>query len=295
MLKPVDYLSPTTVDECLRLMKSHRDKSYRLLAGGTDLVVRMKENVEKPRVLIDLSRVKELARIEERASTIHLGAMVTFGRIISSELLNQQASVLVAACQRMGSPQIRSRATLGGNIANASPAGDSIPPLLALDASLELQSPSGSRIVPLETFFRGPGQTILAPDELIIGIQFPKPAPGEKGFFLKLGQRRAVSISKISIAGQLLLEKSHIAWIRIAYGAVASTPLRAHNVEDFLRGKALTGATIQQAAEIAPDIIAPITDIRSTESYRRKMSSVLLRRGLEGVMEAEAQPGVQST
>lgn len=294
MLKPVDYLSPTTIGEVLEFMQLHRDKGYKLLAGGTDLIVRMKESIEKPEVLIDLSRVEELARIEERTNAIHLGAMVTCARIISSELLNQRAEILVAACQRMGSPQIRSRATLGGNIANASPAGDTIPPLLALNASLELQSHSGSRTVPLDDFFRGPGETILAPDELIIAIQFPKPAPEEKGFFLKLGQRSAMSISKISVTGQLHLNMGRIAWVRIAYGAVASTPIRAHAVEDFLRGKPLTPATIQQAAELAQQTVSPITDIRSTESYRRKMSSVLLRRGLEGLMAAAAPPGAQS-
>ena len=295
MLKPVDYLSPTTIGEVLEFMQLHRDKGYRLLAGGTDLIVRMKESIEKPEVLIDLSRVEELARIEERTNAIHLGAMVTCARIILSELLNQRAEILVAACQRMGSPQIRSRATLGGNIANASPAGDTIPPLLALGASLELQSHSGSRTVPLDAFFRGPRETILAPDELIIAIQFPKPAPEEKGFFLKLGQRSAMSISKISVTGQLHLNMGRITWARIAYGAVASTPIRAHAVEDFLRGKPLTPATIQQAAELAQQTVSPITDIRSTESYRRKMSSVLLRRGLEGLMAAAAPPGAQSS
>ncbi len=294
MLKPVDYLSPTTIGEVLEFMQLHQDKRYKLLAGGTDLIVRMKESIEKPEVLIDLSHVEELARIEERTNAIHLGAMVTCARIISSELLNQRAEILVAACQRMGSPQIRSRATLGGNIANASPAGDTIPPLLALGASLELQSHSGSRTVPLDDFFRGPGETILAPDELIIAIQFPKPAPEEKGFFLKLGQRSAMSVSKISVTGQLHLNMGQIAWARIAYGAVASTPIRAHAVEDFLRGKPLTPATIQQAAELAQQTVSPITDIRSTESYRRKMSSVLLRRGLEGLMAAAAPPGAQS-
>lgn len=294
MLKPVDYLSPTTIGEVLEFMQLHQDKGYKLLAGGTDLIVRMKESIEKPEVLIDLSRVEELARIEERTNAIYLGAMVTCARIISSELLNQRAEILVAACQRMGSPQIRSRATLGGNIANASPAGDTIPPLLALGASLELQSHSGSRTVPLDAFFRGPGETILAPDELIIAIQFPKPAPEEKGFFLKLGQRSAMSISKISVTGQLHLNMGRIAWARIAYGAVASTPIRAHAVEDFLRGKPLTPATIRQAAELAQQTVSPITDIRSTESYRRKMSSVLLRRGLEGLMAAAAPPGAQS-
>lgn len=295
MLKPVDYLSPTTIGEILEFMQLHQDKGYRLLAGGTDLIVRMKESIEKPEVLIDLSRVEELARIEERTNAIHLGAMVTCARIISSELLSQRAEILVAACQRMGSPQIRSRATLGGNIANASPAGDTIPPLLALNASLELQSHSGSRTVPLDDFFRGPGETILDPDEVIIAIQFPKPTPDEKGFFLKLGQRSAMSISKISVAGQLHLNMGRIAWIRIAYGAVASTPIRAHAVEDFLRGKSLTPAIITEAAEIAQQTVSPITDIRSTESYRRKMSSILLRRGLQNLMAAAAPPGARSS
>jgi CO/xanthine dehydrogenase FAD-binding subunit len=294
VLKPINYLSPRTIAEALQLMELHRHKAYKLLAGGTDLVVRMKEKIENPEVLIDLGRVEELVQIEERADTIHLGSMVTCARIISSALLNEWAPILVAACRHMGSPQIRSRATIGGNIANASPAGDTVPPLLALDASLEMRSTTASRTVALETFFCGPGQTILAADELITTIQFPKPSRNEEGFFLKLGQRRAMSISKVSVAGQVQLDGGRIVRARIAYGAVASTPIRAYAVEDFLRDKPLEPATVHEAVELAQHAVSPVTDIRSTESYRRKMSGVLLRRALESLMKAATAPPHES-
>jgi carbon-monoxide dehydrogenase medium subunit len=180
----------------------------------------------------------------------------------------------------MASPQVRNQGTLGGNLANASPAADTAPPLLTLDARLVLKSLERDRAVPLNQFFSAPGMTILTPDEILAGIQIPIPQNGGKACFLKLGRRNAFTLSVVSAAAWVKVEKKTIGDIRIALGAVAPTPLRALKAEGYLKGKKVSQETIHEGAKLVMDEIQPISDVRASAAYRKDMSYVLTRRAM---------------
>jgi CO/xanthine dehydrogenase FAD-binding subunit len=285
-MKPFDYYEAHSVEEALRLLASLRGTRVRLLAGGTDLIVQMKDRVDVPDAVIHIGGIEELRRIEDKRDTLRIGAGVAFSVIERSELIERFAPVLVEASREMAAPQISNRATVGGNIVNASPAANSIPPLYVLRATLHLQSEKGERRIAAEDFFSGPGETQLQDDEMLIAIEIPKIKPSERGFFQKIGQRRIKSIAKVAVAAIVDLRDGMISDARIALGAVAPTVIRARQAEDFLRGKELSVAIIDEAARIASAEARPIDDIRSTVEYRREMCRVLLRRGLERLLPA---------
>ena len=206
---------------------------------------------------------------------------MTFSEIENSAILRKKALQLVTAAASAGSVQIRNRATIGGNIANGSPAGDTIPPLYVLEAILELSSAKGKRTVPIEKFFTGPGKTVLKPTELITAIKIPNRS--NHGFFMRLATRKALAISKVSVAVNIIMNKSKVESAKIALGAVAPTVIRATLTEEYLRGKEINQAIIDEAARIVQDEARPIDDIRSLAIYRKEMVGVLLKRGLESV------------
>ncbi len=250
----------------------------RVLAGGTDVVVRLKDQLVWP-PLVEISRLAELRGMTEQDGWLRLGALSTWTDIERAPLAARHADVLVETAREVGSPQIRNRGTLGGNVANASPAGDSLPALLVLDAELELRGTQGTRRVAVAQFCRAPGQTVLLHDELIAAIWLPVRA-GWRGAFARLGQRAALAISKVSVAVRLLLRDGLVQDSRIALGAVAPTVLRVQAAEDVLRGQRLTEKVVQAAAAAVCAAARPITDIRSNEPYRRAMCGELLQRTL---------------
>lgn len=277
-------LVPESLEKALDFLDRHASEGIMPLAGGTDLVVRMKEGTIKPRILLLLEKVSELKGIKEHDGTIMLGARTTHEEIIRSGLLGKKAPVLVAACRKIGSPQVRCRATLGGNIANASPCADSVPALVVLEARALIVSKEGERLIPLEDCFKGPKENTLNPGELIARVEFPVPAQPENSFYLEKGQRASLAVTKLSVAGQLeLAGDGTVEKVRIAYGAVAPTVLRGGKVEAFLKGKKLEDRIRKEAASLAAKEVRPITDIRSTQDYRRDVTAVLLKRGLEQI------------
>ncbi len=277
------YLRPSSLNEALRRL-AEAGNGARLLAGGTDLVIAMRKGLVHPDTILDITRLNELRHIEKKGDFIHLGALTTHSELRSSQALTEWAPMFIDACRDIGSVQIRNLGTLGGNLGNASPAGDTIPVLYVLGAEVQLLSLSGERWVPIELFFSGPGKSVRLPEELIAGIRFPFFDHHWKGFFLKIGQRKAVRIAKVSAAGWLRLENGLVADCRLALGAVAPTVIRLESAENQLVGKALTSETIESAAVEASYICSPITDIRSTIEYRCAMTRVLVRRGLEKIM-----------
>lgn len=288
-IRNIDYYKPTSVDEALQIAykfrNAHQGKKVKYLAGGTDLIPRIKDGSLHPEVIVEITDIEELRSIKQENGWIVINVGTPFDEIIDSSLLKEKASVLVKACGQIGSVQIRNRATIGGNIVNASPAGDSIPPLFVLDSRLHIATlNNGKQIektVPIEEFFTGPGETILKDGELLTAVSFPVPDPESKGFFMKLGQRAAMTISKVSIALLTKISQDEIEWIRIALGAVAPTVIRARRTESFLKGKNIKNPKIiQQAMEIIKSEVSPIDDIRSFAWYRREMCAVLLKRGL---------------
>jgi xanthine dehydrogenase FAD-binding subunit len=269
-------ISVSTLNQALKAMAQ---KNVVALAGGTDVLVRLHDVVDRPwPKLLVLEGVKPLHRMTVKDGRILLGPLFTFADIAKSTDLRKFAPQLVEAASLAGSVLIRNRGTIGGNVAHASPAGDLIPPLFVLSARLELSSVKGKRYVSIEDFVKGPGVTALKAGELITSIILEK--CGSHGFYLRLAARRALAISKVSVAANLSVRREKVDRIKIALGAVAPTVVRALRTEDYLLGKELTCGTVSAACSIAKNEATPITDIRSDAEYRREMVAVLLRRGL---------------
>jgi carbon-monoxide dehydrogenase medium subunit len=286
-MKPFDYYNAKSINNALQLISSLKDKRVRLLARDTDLIIQMKNNFDYPQAIIHIGEIPELRLIEDLGDSLRIGAATTFSQIAESKLVKQFAPVLAQASLEVGSWQIRNRATIGGNIANASPAADSVPPLFVLNASVITQDQHQTQQIPIQDFFTGPGKTILNKEQLIIAVQFPKMKSSQRAFFEKIGQRRAMTIAKTSVAALIDLHNSTVSDARIALGAVAPTVIRAPNAESILRGKTLSPELINQAATAAAKEAKPIDDIRSSVQYRREMCRILLKRGLENFLPDE--------
>lgn len=283
------YLQPTGLDEALKLAE-HYGLQARLIAGGTDMLIELQRGIKPTETLIDLSSIAELKYIREEQGFLALGALTTHNDVLKSTLCHQHALSLVQACQEVGAPQIRTRATVGGNLLTASPANDTIPPLLALDAELVLASNQGERTVPLTRFYRGVRRTDLQPGELLREIRIPV-TPGEhRRLFLKLGLRRSQAISVINLALNLTLNNNQVCQARIALGCVAPTVIRAHHVEDFLQDQSLEPTLCLEAAQQVTLDCSPIDDIRASASYRRTTLTNLLAQGLMRLSRPEEPP-----
>lgn len=277
-----NYQRVNTVSEALEVL-SGNNETLKILAGGTDLLVMIQENLISPGELLDISGIEELKGIEEDEGRIRLGALVTHGRIAESSLLREKALPLVESCTEVGSPQIRNLGTIGGNLVMASPSGDSIPALYVLGAEVILASKEGERSIPIEDFLIGVKKSVIRPDELLVAISFPGMSADDRGFFKKLGQRKALAISKVSISAIVSLRDGVVTSVRIALGAVATTVIRTPRTESFLVGQALTPEVISEAARLCSEESRAITDIRSTAGYRDEMAGLLLARGLEEI------------
>ena len=273
------FFRPKTLHEALELLALWSDRS-KLLAGGTDLIVQMRKGNFRPEAIIDLSALQELRGITETAGILSIGALATYAEIVSSPLITAHAHILKQAAQTVGSAQIRSLGTIGGNLAHASPAGDSLPPLFVLNAEVRLISIQGERWIPINDFFIGAGQSVRKPDELIRDVRFRVPENAQIGYFHKIGQRQGLFIAKASVAVVLNLDKERIQDCAIALGAVAPTVIRVPQAEEFLINQKLTGDVIRKASQLTAKACSPITDIRSTDVYRRHVIEIITKRGL---------------
>jgi xanthine dehydrogenase iron-sulfur cluster and FAD-binding subunit A len=294
------YHSPHTLEEALYL-KAKYGEDARALAGATDLLLEIERGVRRrpdgsPPGVIDLTRIPGLASIVENEGTIQLGPLVTHNQCVASPLIVAKAFPLARACWEVGAPQIRNRATVVGNVITASPANDTIAPLLALEAHITVRSlERGERTLPISAFITGFRKVDLAPDELVTAISFPALNERCDGIFIKLGLRRAQAISVVNVA--VVVEREAPALdaplIRatIALGAVAPVVVRASTAESFLVGKTLNEETIVEAARLAIQAASPIDDIRSTAEYRRAMVEVLTARALRQIAAGETRAG----
>ncbi len=275
------YVNAASLADVLALLDEEGTRA-RIVAGGTDILIEL-ERGQRPGVetLIDITRVPGLSAIQHDDNRIHLGAMVTHNQIVGSALLRERALPLVQACLEVGAPQIRNRATLAGNLITASPANDTIVPLVALNAEVTLASVEGERCVPLRDFYIGLRQQVMLPNEMLTGISFPLPDEQTRGVFLKLGLRRAQAISVVNAAVVLSFDdEQRVQEAAIALGSVAPTIIRLPDVEAQLQGKTLTPEHISEAARLAATIPTPIDDVRSTAGYRSEMVKVLVARSL---------------
>lgn len=288
-MKDFAYLQPASIEEALSALASLGEGAH-LLAGGTDLLVRMKRNITVPTHVINLKKIPDLnvIRADGAAAVLRLGALTTLGEIESSPVVKEHCPVLAATAGKMASAQVRNLATVGGNLCNASPAADTAPPLLALDAAARILSPRGERMLPLSAFFTGPGQTALARDEILAEVLVPLPAPGTVAAYLKHGIRRAMDIAIVGVAVCLRTGPGNpprAEHVRIALGAVAPTPIRAYAAERVLAEKGLGEDAINEAARTASLETRPISDIRSSAEYRTEMVRVLTRRAIRQCLE----------
>ncbi len=277
---PEEYAAPTTTEETVKLLF---DGQARVLAGGTDLMIQTREGrLPGRKRLVNISRVSGMRGISRDGQTIRIGALTTMTDILNNQFLAEIAPVLPQAADHFASGQIRNVATIGGNICNASPAGDSIPSLLVLEADVELALWDGSavstRSVPLADFFSGPGQTMKGDNELLTAVTLPLPEQRAGARFIKSGPRPALEISVVSMALSAINEGDIMFHVRIALGSVGPTPVRARKTEALLEGKPLSPEIIEAAVARLMEEINPIDDVRATAWYRRHLAGVYLRR-----------------
>jgi xanthine dehydrogenase iron-sulfur cluster and FAD-binding subunit A len=275
------FYTPTSLEGALGLLSEHQANA-RLIAGGTDLIVDLMRGSNAPETVIDITGIPKLDLISlDELDQIHLGPLVTHNQVVGSKLCVDHAFPLAEACWQVGSPQIRNRGTIAGNIVTASPANDTTPPLRVLEASVTLQSVRGQRTLSLKDFHKGERHTALAVDEMVIDIFFPAMSNLHSACFQKLALRRAQAISLVNIAALLQLQEGLVEDARIALGSVAPTVVRAVDAEHFLIGKPLSQEVIDKAAELAASAGSPISDIRGTAEYRRYLTGVLTRNALQ--------------
>ncbi|HLA06074.1 MAG TPA: FAD binding domain-containing protein [Anaerolineales bacterium] len=295
-----EYINVTSIDEVLQILESRREQA-RIVAGGTDLILELERGVRKSiDTVIDVTRIPNLDQITlDEDDSIHLGPLVTHNHCVASTLIRQRAYPLARAAWEVGAPQIRNRGTIAGNLITASPANDTITPLIALDASVTLQSTMRTRTVPLKDFYTGVRKTVMQADEMLVDISFPALKPTQRGTFIKLGLRRAQAISIIDIAIVLdtstrsvwRLEVDTVKSASITLGAVAPTIIHAPEAEKFLAGKKLTDEVIEEAARLAMDDCKPIDDIRGSAAYRRETIRVCTMRGLRSLRDGQEKDG----
>lgn len=278
-MKRFDYLQPGSLDEALELAAEREGALY--TAGCTDIMVKIKNGATAPPTLISLRRVPGLSGVTETPDGgVRIGALTTISELIRDKTIRARYPVLAAAAARLGSEQIRNAATVGGNICNASPCADTALPLLVLEARAVLRSRAGSREKPLHEFFAEPGRTHMAGGEILEALLLPPPPPGASGVFFKKG-RVYMDLAVASLAALLVVEEGVCRSAWLAAGSVAPVPLRLTGVEALLEGESLTEKIIAKASLQAAREISPITDIRASDWYRRRIISVYVKRALE--------------
>jgi CO/xanthine dehydrogenase FAD-binding subunit len=285
-LPSYELIVPRTLGDALALLRDEPGV-WRAFAGGTDLMVLLEAGKLEHRRFFSVRHLGELRGVGEVDGVVRVGALTTYTDVRRSELLSRHFPMLGQAARETGGIAIQNRGTVGGNIANASPAADTPPALLAYDAELELVSAGGTRRVPYAEFHTGYKQTLMRADELIAAVLLPKPAEGARHFYRKVGTRRAQAISKVCFAALAEVEGETLREVRVALGSVAPVVLRCPRTEGVLRGRAPDGDVLGAALEELGREVTPIDDVRSTARYRKRVSQNLLREFLSGLVSRQ--------
>jgi carbon-monoxide dehydrogenase medium subunit len=286
MLPEFELLHPRTLPEALTMLAG---TDAMPIAGGTNVIVDLRAGKQRPRALVDVARLPGLRGVRRENGHLVIGGGTTISDLLFDPLIAGHAPALREAAAVFANPLIRNRATVGGNLADASPAADTAPPLLALDAEVELASQGETRRVPLAAFLTGVRTTLRRSDELLIAVRFPTPSGGSVSHFHKVGLRKADAISVLSAAVAVTCDAAgRCTTARIALGALAPRPLLASAAEALLIGATLTPATVAEAARLAGEATLPINDIRGSAGYRREVTEVVVRRLLSRALTTEA-------
>ncbi|HBB15506.1 MAG TPA: hypothetical protein DCZ97_00355 [Syntrophus sp. (in: bacteria)] len=280
-----DYFMVTTFEEALELLQKYHGQ-IRPLAGGTDLFIAMKEKDAHPENILDLKGIKGFDFIREIEGGIEIGALATIRSIETSPLIKQRFPLLSEAAGKLGSVQVRNRATIGGNLCNAAPSAETAPPLICLQAEAEVIEISGIRRVPLEEFFTGPGQHVLNGSGLMRSIIVPFTPENCGGVYFKYSPRKAMDLAVVGVGCVLTLdaEKKRCLNSRIVLGAVSPIPLRVRKAEAMVNGREITEKEIEEAGVVASQEANPITDVRGSAEYRREMVKVFVKTGIREVL-----------
>ncbi len=291
-LPEFDYICPTTLVEASQFMAQHADEA-RLFMGGTDVFVRMRDGFLMPRYLVDVKKLEGMQDLHfDKGIGLTFGAALSMNQLIASPLVKTHYPLLAEACRSVASYQLRNRATVVGNICNASPAGDTIGACLVYDAELLIHGASGLRTEPLNTFFLGPGKTSLGPGDLVTAIHLRPPKKEAAGEYLKLGRNKLsdLAIVGVTVLGWPEAELPSGFRVRVALTSVAPTPILLYALENFLADQPITTGTLQEAARLASEACSPIDDLRSSARYRKYMVKNLAMRALCNVFEKLGKP-----
>ncbi|HEX9986986.1 MAG TPA: FAD binding domain-containing protein [Chloroflexia bacterium] len=276
------YFQPTTIEEALRLLHEHAGGA-RIVSGGTDVLVELQRGIKLTSTLIDITNLRDLKYVRVEDGTVHIGGLATHNDVLASPECIAAALPLAQACIEVGAPQIRTRGTIAGNLLTASPANDTIAPLMALGAEVVLVSQSGERVVPLDGFYQGVRRTAIAPDELLREIRFSALTENRRGMWMRLGLRRAQAISVIHFAIVLTFEDERVSHASITLGCVAPVIVHAKEAEEYLVGKRLGPEVCAEAGRLVCAGIKPISDLRGSAQYRLTTLAALVTQGLESI------------
>jgi xanthine dehydrogenase FAD-binding subunit len=286
MLPKFDYLAPQTLQETLELLEKHGQEA-RLLAGGTDLIVSLRARELCPKTVIDIKGVRELHGLSyDEKNGLSVNATVTLNELIRHEKASKNYPVLTEAISTIGDYQVRNRATLVGNICNASPAADSAPALLVLDATVNVASTKGKRSIPIREFFAGVKKTVLAKNELVTSIAVPAPPKGSTGSYLKARRTVGEDLCVVGVGGLAVPNGRAAKKLRLAYSSVAPTPVRAFEAEKIFEKPQPLDELLQQAMAIVRKTVSPISDVRGGKEYRMNLVEVLTKRLVRRLWEA---------
>jgi carbon-monoxide dehydrogenase medium subunit len=276
------YHSPESLNEALSLLAELENASP--VIGGSDLMIAMRNGVSVPSDVVDLNEIPELNFVKEEDGIISIGATATHTQVANNPLVARIQS-LVDSVSKIGSPQIRNRGTITGNVCNASPAADSAPPLLVHMAEVKIQSLNSKRIIPITDLFAGPKINSLETGELVTEIRIPVPPNGAASSFKRIGRRKAFTLSVVSSAAYILMDGEICTDAKVAFGSVAITPVRVPKAESLLIGSKLDEGTVKATSDTVHEAVKPITDVRGTADYRKDMCPVLMRRAIDQCLE----------
>lgn len=284
------YSRPSSINEALSTIKNSNDSALKVLAGGTDLIIQMRAGLQSPEHLLDIKQIPEATAITIGADHIRIGAAVSFAQLCDNSKLRQQYPGVIEGLELVGSTQVQSRATLGGNLCNASPAADSVPALITANAECLIIGPDGQRQVPVSDICLGPGKTSLKSNEFILEFILPIPGSGSADAYLRFTPRNEMDIAVVGVATNLTLDQAGVCTqVRIVIGAIAPTALIADEIANVLIGQKLDEAIIEKAGQIASQLGSPISDKRGTTEFRHQIAGVLTRRTIKIAMARTEQ------